>query len=126
MKQKITTDTAPSAPIYSQAIVSNGLIFVAGQIHLNAQGALVEGSIEEKLAQVMSNITAILTAAGAGLDNIVKLTIFVTDIADVAKINAIYPSYFSEAFPAREAVCVAALPLGASLEISVIAEQSDV
>ena len=123
MKQKISTDKAPSAPIYSQAIVSGGHIFVAGQIHLNAQGTLVEGTVEEKLSQVMSNIKAILEAAGAGLEDIVKLTIYVTDIADVAKINAVYPSYFSEPFPAREAVCVAALPLGASLEMSVIAEK---
>ena len=121
MKTKISTDKAPQAPFYSQAIVSGDHIFVAGQIHLLSDGSLVGGSPEEKLAQVMNNIKVILEAAGSSLDNVVKLTMYVTDIADLAVINPAYTKYFSDPYPAREAVCVAALPLGATLEISVIA-----
>jgi 2-iminobutanoate/2-iminopropanoate deaminase len=123
MKHKITTDDAPKADaILSQAIVSNGLIFVAGQVHSKPDGSMVEGSIEEKLQQIFKNIEAILEAAGAELDNIVKVTIYVTDMTQMPELNKVYPTYFNEPYPAREAVCVKELPLGASIEISVIAE----
>lgn len=125
MKQQISTQNAPSAPAFlSQAIVSNDLIFVAGQIHSEPDNSLVGETVEEKLAQIMKNITAILTAANATLDDIVKVTIYVTDMSMMPELNKAYPSYFIEPYPAREAVCVKELPLGASIEVSVVAEKS--
>jgi 2-iminobutanoate/2-iminopropanoate deaminase len=124
MKERITADGAPKADaIFSQAIVSNGFIFVAGQIHNTVDGAVIDGTVEEKLRQIIKNIEAILKAAGAGLDNIVKATVYVTDIATLPEINKIYPTFFKDPLPAREAVCVKELPLGATLEISVIASE---
>ena len=123
MKKIIHTNEAPTASkVYSQAVVSNGFIFVAGQIHATSEGELIEGSTEEKLTQIMKNIKAILKVANASLNNVVKLTLYVTDIGILSEINKIYPTYFTGDLPAREAVCVQALPLGASIEISVIAE----
>lgn len=128
MKQQIATPDAPSAPAFlSQAIVSNSLIFVAGQIHSELDNSLVGETVEEKLAQIMKNISAILAAADATLDDIVKVTIYVTDMAFMPELNKAYPTYFKEPYPAREAVCVKELPLGASIEISVVAAKlSDV
>lgn len=122
MKQQITTTDAPNATnIYSQAIQTNGLIFASGQIHNTPEGVLVEGTPEEKLAQIFKNITAVLKAAGATLNDVVKVSIFVTDIDYMPLINAVYPTYFEKPYPARESVCVKALPLGATIEVSVIA-----
>ena len=124
MKQRIVTPHAPSAPAFlSQAIVSNGLIFVAGQIHVLPDNTLVGETTEEKLSQIMKNISAILGAADLALDNIVKITIYVTDILIMSELNKVYPDYFAEPYPAREAVCVKELPLGANIEISVIASK---
>lgn len=122
MKQQITVSEAPSAPAFlSQAIVNNDLIFVAGQIHVLPDNTLVGETTEEKLAQIMKNIGAILAEAGATLDNVLKVTMYVTDMSVMPDLNKVYPSYFAEPYPAREAVCVKELPLGASIEISVIA-----
>lgn len=124
MKIKITTDKAPSASgLLSQAIVSNGFIFVAGQVHIDIEGKLVEGSVEDMLRQIMKNIEEILNAADSNLDDVVKITVYVTDMKLLPELNKHYPSYFSEPMPAREAVCVKELPLGASIEISAIAEK---
>ena len=122
MKQQISTPHAPDAPAFlSQAIVSNGFIFVAGQVHATPDNSLVGESVKEKLSQIMKNINNILTEAGASLNNIVKVTIYATDMAMVPELNKVYPSYFDQPYPTREAVCVKELPLGASIEISVIA-----
>lgn len=123
MKQSITIPDAPDAPFLSQAIVSNGLIFVSGQIHALPDNTLVGETTEEKLAQIMKNIAAILAAADATLDDVVKLTIYVTDMSMMPELNKAYPSYFTDPYPAREAVCVKALPLDASIEISVVASK---
>lgn len=123
MKHQIKTADAPKADhILSQAIASNGLIFVAGQIHSTSEGDIIEGSVEEKMAQIMQNIEAILKAADTTLDDVVKVTIYVTDMAQMPELNKVYPTYFTEPYPAREAMCVKELPLGATIEISVIAE----
>ncbi len=122
MKQQISTDQAPKVPhILSQAIVANGSIYVAGQIHNTADGVMIIGSTEEKIEQIMKNIAAILKAADAGLNDIVKVVIYVTDMAQMSKLNEVYPTYFTEPYPVREAVCVKELPLGATIEISVVA-----
>lgn len=122
MKTRVSTGEAPKADhILSQGIVANGSIYVAGQIHNTPDGKLVEGSVKEKLTQIMQNISEILKSAGASMDDIVKVVIYVTDMAQMPELNEVYPTYFSEPFPVREAVCVQALPLGATIEISVIA-----
>ena len=122
MKQKIETDDAPKAKaILSQGIVSNGFIFVAGQVHSKPDGTIIEGPVETKLAQIMQNIEAVLKAGGTGLDDIVKATIYVTDMSQMPDLNKAYPTYFNDPLPVREAICVKELPLGATIEISVIA-----
>ena len=121
MKHAATTPDAPDAPFLSQAIISNGTIYVSGQIHVKTDGSMVEGSVKDKMEQIMQNISAILKAADATLDDIVKVVIYVTDMAQVPELNEVYPTYFNEPFPVREAVCVQALPLGATIEISVVA-----
>lgn len=119
----ISTPSAPAAVgPYSQAVQMGQFIFTAGQIPLVPEtGKLVTGGIEEQTRQVMQNLTNILEAAGSKLANIVKTTIFVTDLNDFATINQIYGSFFSDAPPARSTVQVAGLPLGAKVEIEAIA-----
>lgn len=121
MKQQAATPNAPDAPFLSQAIISNGTIYVSGQIHNKPDGSLVEGSVKEKLEQIIQNISAILKAADATLDDIVKVVIYVTNMTQMLELNEVYPVYFNKPFPVREAVCVAALPLGATIEVSVVA-----
>ncbi len=122
MKREIKTDKAQSAPgLLSQALVSNDFIFTSGFIHITPDGKLIEGSTEDKFKQVMKNIKETLKAANANLDDIVKVTIYVTDMTILPELNKLYVTYFKEPFPVREAVCVKELPLGASIEISVVA-----
>jgi 2-iminobutanoate/2-iminopropanoate deaminase len=97
------------------------MVFTSGQVYLTSDGKLLEGSIEEQTHQVMRNLKAILEAAGVAFSDVVKTTIYVTDMSAYGKINQVYGSYFSDPFPARETVCVKELPLGARLEISMIA-----
>ena len=122
-KQIISTHYAPAAVgPYSQAVRVDHLIYTAGQIALIPQtGKLVEGGIGAQTQQVMKNLAAILEAAGSSLVNVVKTTIFLTDINDFAKVNQVYGSFFSDAPPARSTVQVSALPLGAKVEIEAIA-----
>ena len=124
MKKIIFTENAP-APIgpYSQAVLSGNTLYVSGQIPLNPKsGELVMNSIEEQTKQVMENLKAVLSEAGMSFDNVVKATIFITDMNDFSKINGIYGSYFSEEnAPARETVQVSRLPKDVNVEISVIA-----
>jgi 2-iminobutanoate/2-iminopropanoate deaminase len=122
MKEKVSTDNAPKADhILSQGIISNGNVYVAGQVHGNPDGTMVDGSVEGKVEQIMQNISAILKAASSTLDDVVKVVIYVTDMAQMPELNEVYPTYFKEPYPVREAVCVKELPLGATIEISVVA-----
>ncbi len=122
MNEQVSTDNAPKADhILSQGIVSNGIVYVAGQIHNKPDGTIVEGSVKEKLEQIMQNVSAILEAAGTNLSKAVKVVVYVTDMAQMPELNEVYPTYFSKPYPVREAVCVQALPLGATIEISVVA-----
>ncbi len=119
---EIKTDEAPKAVgPYSQAVMDGRMIFASGQIHVGKDGKLLEGTIEEQTKQVMANVEAVLKAAGSGLKDVVKATIYVTDMSMYGRINAVYSTYFSHPFPARELVCVKELPLGAKVEISVVA-----
>ncbi|MFC4262548.1 RidA family protein [Ferruginibacter yonginensis] len=122
-KVVINTSNAP-APIgpYNQAVKAGNFLFCSGQIALDAQsGALVNDSIEAETHQVMKNIAAILTAAGAGFEHIVKTTIFLSDMSLFATVNETYGSYFTADFPARETVAVKGLPKNVNVEISVTA-----
>ena len=122
MKTKIITDKAPKAVgPYSQAIIDGNFIFTSGQIHLTSDGKLVQGSIEDQVHQIMKNLQAVLEAAGVSFADVVKTTIYVTDMSTYGKVNEIYGSYFSDPYPARETVCVKELPLGAKIEISMVA-----
>ena len=122
-KKAISTPAAPAAiGPYSQAVQAGSLLFVSGQLPLVPEtGKLLEGSIDEKTRQVVENIKAILEAAGGSLENIVKTTIFLTDMADFGIVNNIYAGAFDAAPPARSTVAVSALPLGAVVEIEAIA-----
>jgi 2-iminobutanoate/2-iminopropanoate deaminase len=125
MKDLVLAAKAPQ-PIgpYSHAIKANGMLFVSGQIALNAAtSTMVQETIEAETKQVMENLGAILEAAGANFGAIVKTTIFLTDLANFEKVNAVYGEYFSGTIPpARETVQVVALPKGAHVEISCIAD----
>jgi 2-iminobutanoate/2-iminopropanoate deaminase len=121
----IVTEGAPKpfggAP-YNQAIRAAGLVFCAGQVGLDpAAGTLVDGGVEAQARRAMDNLSAVLEAAGSGIDRIVKTTIFVTDLGDFAAVNAVYGSFFAADPPARSTVQVAGLPGGAVVEIEAIA-----
>ena len=123
MKKVILSSKAP-APIgpYSQAIEANGTLYVSGQIPIDpATGEVVAGGIEPQAKQVMQSLQAILQEAGYSLDQVVKTTILLDDLANFAKVNEIYGSYFGEGAPARETYQVAKLPKGVAVEISCIA-----
>lgn len=122
--KEIRTRAAP-APVgpYSQAIESDGWIFVSGQIPLDPEtNALVEGEIEVQAERVLANLGAVLEAAGASLQDVVRTTIYLVDLGLFPRVNAVYAEHFtSEPQPARATVGVAALPLGAAVEIDAIA-----
>ena len=123
MKKVISTQDAPLAiGAYSQAVLVDGILYISGQIPINPEnGNLVEG-IEEETRQVMKNLKAILQEAELDFSNVVKTSIFLTDMKNFPLVNDIYSSYFSDDdYPARETIQVAALPKGANVEISMIA-----
>ena len=121
-KAAIHTDNAPAAiGTYSQAIDANGLVFLSGQIPLDpATMEIVDGDFEARARRVFDNLAAVAEAAGGNLDDIVKLTVFLTDLGNFATVNAVMEEYFSEPFPARAAVGVASLPKGVDVEADAI------
>ena len=124
-KKIINTKNAP-APIgpYNQAILTNGTLYISGQICIDpSSGSLKNKDIQEETHQSMQNLKAILTEAGMSFDNVVKTTIFITDMKQFSEINEIYGKYFSGDFPARETVQVSALPKFVNVEISMVAVQ---
>ena len=123
-KKRINPENAPAAiGPYSQAIVTGNLLFTSGQLPIDpATGKLSTGSIEEQAHTVFRNLQAIAEAAGTILDNAVKVTVFLADIKNFQAVNTVYAEYLKEPFPARSAFQVAALPLGADLEIEAIFE----
>lgn len=125
MKNVIKTPNAPAAiGPYSVGISTGNLIFTAGQIGLDPKtGQMVEGGVEAEARQALTNLKAILEAGGSGLEKVVKTTVFLKDMADFARVNAIYAEFFVENPPARSAVAVAALPKNALVEIEAIAMQ---
>lgn len=123
MKKQITANQAPPTKGFplSHAIEANGMLYTSGQIYLTTDMELVEGSVEDKTHQVMKNLQSILEAGGVTFNHVVKATIYVTDMAIYGKVNEVYATYFDEPYPAREVVCVKSLPLGAGIEISMVA-----
>ena len=121
-KKIITTEKAPQAiGTYSQAVKHQGLVFLSGQIPLDPQSMeVVTGGIEAQIRQVFDNLSAVCTAAGGTLDDILKLTVFLTDMSDFPQVNAIMGQYFNAPYPARAAVQVAALPKGVNVEMDAI------
>lgn len=124
MKMIINTDKAP-APLgpYNQAVLAGDTLYTSGQIAINpATNELITSGVEDEAKLVMENLKAVLEAASMTFENVVKSTIFLNDMADFAKINAIYGSYFNEeTAPARETVAVDTLPKNVNIEISMIA-----
>ena len=127
-KQRINAEHAPAAiGAYSQAIKVGDFVYTAGQLGLDpATGTLVPGGITEQAQQVLENMRAILQAAGSSLDNAVKTTVFLSDMSNFAAMNEIYKQFFNtDTPPARSTVQVAALPLGALVEIECVALVGD-
>lgn len=121
--RRIDTDRAPKAiGPYSQAIVHGGLVYTAGQIPLDpATGELVGGDVAQQAERVLLNLQAVLEAAGASLQSVVKTTVFLQDMGDFSAMNEVYGRYFGEHRPARSTVQAAGLPRGVAVEIEVIA-----
>ena len=122
IKEIISTDKAPQAiGTYSQAVKVDNVVYISGQIPLIAETMeLLEGSVEEQIHQVFKNLLAIVQAAGGELGNIVKLNVFLTDLNNFPTVNQVMSEYFSEPYPARAAIGVAALPKDAAVEMDAI------
>jgi len=125
MKQAISTTNAPAAiGPYSQAIQAGNLFFFSGQLGIDpATGDFVPGAISEQTEQVFKNIQAVLAEAGLTLEQVVKTTVFLADMADFAAMNTVYGKYFTQPYPARSAVAVKTLPKNGLVEIEVIASK---
>ena len=122
-RKPIATEAAPAAiGPYSQGMLCGNLLIISGQLPIDpASGELVSGSIEEKTHRVIQNIRAIAEAAGGGLQDVVKTTVFLKDMNDFGTMNTVFAEYFQDTPPARAAIQVAALPKGADIEIEAIA-----
>ncbi len=122
MKKAFITDQAPR-PVgpYSQVVQCGQFLFLAGQVPLTPEGTMREGDIAVQTRQVLNNLRAVLETAGATMNDVVKTTIFLADLADFETVNKVYAEYFQEPFPARSTVEVSKLPKGARLEIDAIA-----
>jgi 2-iminobutanoate/2-iminopropanoate deaminase len=124
VKKTISTDRAPKAiGPYSQAVISNGVAYLSGQIPLDpATGAIVEGDIAWQTTRVLENLKAVLEACGSSLDRVLKTTVYLKDMGEFAKMNEVYATYFTASAPARATVEAARLPKDVLVEIDCIAE----
>lgn len=121
--KEIKTNTAPSAiGPYSQAIVTNNMVFTSGQIPVNPVDGTIPDGIEAQANQVFTNLKNLLEASGTGIDKVVKTTVFIQNMGDFPTVNAIYGTYFKEPYPARSCVEVSRLPKGVLIEVEAIAE----
>jgi len=120
--REISTRKAPAAVgPYSQAVASNGFLFISGQLPIEPEtGEMIAGDIADKTHRIMINILNIAQAAGTGLERVVKTTVFLTDLKQFSKMNEVYGQYFGDCLPARSTVQVAALPKGSDIEIEAI------
>ena len=123
-RDAITTPKAPAIGPYSVAVRANGFVYLAGQTPMNpATGTLADGGLEGQTLQCFANLRAVLDAAGLTMDDVVKVNVFLVDMADFAAMNAIYERQFNRPFPARTTIGVAALPFGSSVEIEMVARE---
>ena len=122
-REIITTDRiAPSVGPFSAAVRAGDLLFLSGQIALDpASGKLVAGDIGAQTEQILANISAVLEAAGKSFDDVIKTTVYLTDMKDFGAMNTVYARYFQTPYPARTTIQAAGLPLGAAVEIEVVA-----
>ena len=123
MRRTVETDDAPK-PVgpYAQAVLVGGLVFLAGQIGIDpGTGRLVEGGTREQLVRVLDNLAAVLRATGHGLGDVVKTTVYLVDLGEMALVNEVYARYFPAPHPARATVQVVALPAGARVEVEAVA-----
>ena len=111
---------SPPVGPFSQAVRTGDLIFFSGQVGLDASGKLVDGGVAAEAEQVFANLAAVLDAAGRSFTDVIRVGVFLTEISDFAALNAVYARHFTEPYPARTTVAVAALPLGASVEIDMV------
>lgn len=124
MNKVIKSENAPAAiGPYSQAIESNGFVYVSGQLPINTETGTMPETIEEQTAQSLRNIKSILEAASLSMNNVVKTTVLMTNLGDFTKMNEVYGTFFSGAYPARAAYQVVALPKGAMVEIEAVASK---
>ncbi len=124
MRSAITNPNASAVGPYSHAIDAGGTVYLSGQIPLDAEtGSLVDGDISVRTRKCFDNIRGVLEAGGLSMDDVVKVTVFLVDMADYAGMNEAYAEQFTAPFPARSAIAVAQLPLGANIEIEVIAQR---
>lgn len=124
IKKAIAAPPLKALGPYSLATETDGLVFISGQIHVDpATGKLVEGTIGDQTRQVFENLQAILTAAGLTFAHVIKATVFLVDMGDFAGMNEVYKTYMVEPFPARSTIQVAALPIGARVEIELVADR---
>jgi 2-iminobutanoate/2-iminopropanoate deaminase len=125
MKKVIASSEAPAAVgPYSQAIATGNFLFCAGQIPLDpATGNLIEGDVKAQTERVLENLGGVLRANGMTYSDVVKTTVFLTDLANFAQMNEVYARYFTEPFPARSTIQISALPKGAQVEIEAIASR---
>lgn len=124
MKQPISTTSAPAAiGPYSQAIDAGTLVFCSGQLPIDPATGIMPEDITAQTTQSLENVKAILTAAGLSLDNVVKTTVFLSDMAHFGAMNEVYKKYFQAPYPARSAIAVKQLPMNALVEVEVIASR---
>ncbi len=122
MIKRISTDKAPAAiGPYSQALDTGNMLFISGQIPIDPQTGNMADTVEAQAKQVLTNVQNILAESGLTMANVVKTTVFLSDLGDFAKVNEVYASFFAEPYPARSCVQVAAIPKGAKVEIETIA-----
>lgn len=127
MRSTVRTSGAP-LPVgaYSQGVIAGNLLFTAGQIGMDPEGGRLEEGVRKQTARALANVIEILEAAGTGPDRIVKMNLYITDMADFAVVNEVYSDLMDEPFPARSVVEVSALPLGALVEIEAVAQIKEV
>lgn len=124
MRKAITSPSAKAVGPYSQAVDSDGLVFLSGQTPIDpATGKLVTTGIKEQTRQSFANLFSVLEAGGMSADDVQKVNVFLTDMNDFAAMNEVYKEQFSEPYPARTTIGVASLPLGANIEIEMIARR---
>jgi reactive intermediate/imine deaminase len=121
MKPVSTKDAPAAIGTYSQAVRAGDTVYLSGQIPLEpASGQLVQGTFEDRVKRVLDNLRAVCRAAGGDFDRVVRVTVYLTDLANFAKVNEVMASYFREPYPARAAVGVASLPRGADVEVDAV------